>query len=679
VGANGAQADTAGVLAIPPVKAVNSRSLTSYLHDVSPVIPSITDQSVITEQYRVPAPDGTLLDTWVVRPDLPGKRPIVLQFTPYYGGGTPQTPIMSLFDSSFQELLHRGYAIAISSIRGTGNSGGCFTIGGKSEAKDHAAVIEKLAAQPWSNGNVGLMGVSYPGTAPMDAWVEAPPHLKTIVPVEGITDLYKYNFVNGVPISNIGFHAYYWVLVGLGPAGLNFGTQAADPVSIPGAMTGEVCQERIPITEEAASSAIDGNKDVYWQERDFLRELKASPNKKRASMLYIQGFNDWNVKTSDAEGWLPAVQATGVPFKALMGQTAHEYPTRMDWLDFMTAWYDQFLWERNTGVLDAPKVQLQDDTGAWRGESQWPPAVDKLTLHPTSTGELGTATGTGVATFEDFTGQRVVPEAPVPGDRVVFTSAPLSADLHLSGMPRFTGAVTATGDRANLMLSLGDQAPDGTITYTNWACLSLNHAANLEHGIASVAGLRQTVGVNFFPQEDVIKAGHRLVLVAAGNLLQAATNDVDEAALNTGFTMRPIASGSTMTIDLATARLILPHDISLRHESATPVPQPNLRTTRLVVRKTQSGAVIVTARIVNVGAVPAKGVTVALRDGTKTLRRVSPFNLAPGSFRTVSWWLRGNGLAPGSHQLSVVADPMDVIPEDYENDNAAWARVRISG
>jgi len=45
-------------------------------------------------------------------------------------------------------------------------------------------------------------------------------------------------------------------------------------------------------------------------------------------------------------------------------------------------------------------------------------------------------------------------------DRVVFTSA---NDLHLSGMARFEGAVTASGDRANLMLSLGDQAPDGTV------------------------------------------------------------------------------------------------------------------------------------------------------------------------------------------------------------------------
>ncbi len=55
--------------------------------------------------------------------------------------------------------------------------------------------------------------------------------------------------------------------------------------------------------------------------------------------------------------------------------------------------------------------------------------------------------------------QRETHEA-LTDDRVVFTSA---NDLHLSGMARFEGAVTASGDRANLMLSLGDQAPDGTV------------------------------------------------------------------------------------------------------------------------------------------------------------------------------------------------------------------------
>jgi X-Pro dipeptidyl-peptidase len=488
--------------------------------------------------------------------------PVVLKLTPYYGGGDPTIGTVDgwadplAFPVEYLHLLKRGYAVGISSVRGTGNSGGCFSIGGPAEAKDDAAVIEFLAQQPWSNGNIGLMGVSYDGTAPQDAWVEAPPHLKTIVPISGISDLYKYDFVNGVPIDDtVGFPAYYWAIVGLGPAGLELGTQAADPVSVPGAVTGEVCRERVEITTEAATSLLDGNKDVYWQKRDFLAELQATPKKQRGSVFYIHGLDDWNVKTHNMEGWLQAVQQTGVPFKSWLGQWPHAWPNRADWLTVMTAWFDQFLKARDTGILDAPRVQVQDDSGVWRHESKYPPATSPVTLYPQVTGALGTTvSGLGFASYDDYAGAPVSPDAGLPDDRVVFTSAPLTADLHLSGMPRFEGLVTATGDRANLMLTLGDQAPDGTITYLNYAALSLNHAADLTAGKASVAGLAQHVGVNLFPQDNVVKAGHRLVLVGAGNLIQGANPD---------FKMRPIATGSRVTWDLAQTKLILPQDKSL--------------------------------------------------------------------------------------------------------------------
>lgn len=544
------------MLVVTPAKTTSGQAVTSYLHDVSQPIPGVDESSAIVEQHRVTALDGIKLDTWIVRPNIVGPVPVVLQLTPYYGGGNPV--LMLALNAELTELLKRGYAVGIASLRGTGNSEGCFTIGGPAEAKDSAAVIEHYAAQPWSNGNVGLIGVSYDGTAPQDAWVEAPPHLKTIVPISGISDLYKYNYVNGVPINDtIGFNTYYWAIVGLGPAGLELGTQAADPVSIPGAIKGEVCQERIEITEETATSLMDGNKDQYWQARDFAAELAASPKKKRASVFYIHGLEDWNVKTHNMEGWVDAIQRTGVPFKAWLGQWGHAWPDRNDWHEVMTAWFDQFLKNRDTGVLDAPKVQVQDDAATWRHESRYPPASAAVVVHPQVSGQLRATPGTGFASFDDYAGAPVSPNVTLPDDRVVFTSAPLSEDLHLSGMPRFEGAVTASGRRANLMLSLAEQKPDGTLHYLNYAALSLNHAADLAQGKPSVAGLRQQVAVSFFPQDDVVQKGSRLVLVAAGNLVQAP---------GAAFSMQPIADGSRVVLDLTTTRLVLPHDTTLTIE-----------------------------------------------------------------------------------------------------------------
>src|SRR5204862_242937 len=190
-------------------------------------------------------------------------------------------------------LVPRGYAVGFVSVTGTGDSGGCFTQGGPQEALDIAAAIDYYGSQPWSNGNVGIMGVSYDGTTPQETWVEAPPHLKTIVPVAGISDLYKYNFVNGVHIEPQGyaFNTYYWALEG-----------------------------------PTAASVADGNP--------------------QHSVMAI-----------------------------------------------------------DTGVLDAPRVQVQDDDGHWRNEATWPPTdVAHHRFRLTADGRLGDVGGTGTVAYNDGLG-----------------------------------------------------------------------------------------------------------------------------------------------------------------------------------------------------------------------------------------------------------------------------------
>jgi X-Pro dipeptidyl-peptidase len=540
------------------------RSVSSYLHDVSEPDPTITVTGSIVEQHRVAVEGGLLIDSWVVRPPVAGPVPVVLQVTPYYGGGSPVDGDTHLLGRIADELVPRGYAFGLVSVRGTGNSEGCFSIGGPSEARDTAAVVEHYAAQPWANGRVGLVGVSYDGTTPQDAWVEAPPSLATIVPIAGISDLYKYNFVNGVPIvvQGFAFNTYYWGLVGLSPVGLSGGEQIRDPVSVPGAVAGEVCPEQVWVQEGGVSSTVDGDKDGYWQLRDFHRELLASPDRERASVFYVHGLADWNVKPHNMEDWLEAVQATGVPFKAWLGQWGHAYPDRADWWTVLAAWFDQFLKGRDTGILDAPEVQVKTDRGDWRHEKRWPPAkqdgLRELVLYPSAGGVLGASPGGGEASYYDYQGRLATPlEQTVAGpDRVVFVSAPLAKDLHLGGLPRFEGTVTASGHRASLMLTLLERTPAGDRSL-NYAAQSLNHAASLAGGATSVAGIPQPVAVDFFPQDDVVRAGSRLVLVAAGNLVRVGAAGPD---------LQPTSDGSVVTLELDGARLVIPTDRSVTYE-----------------------------------------------------------------------------------------------------------------
>lgn len=539
------------------------RPFTSYLHDVTPKDPNITVHNSIVEQHRVVAPDGVELDTWIVRPRVDHPVPVVINPTPYHGGGSPITSATThILGHIGNELVPRGFAVGVYSIRGTGNSEGCFQQGGPGEALDTAQVVEYYGAQPWSNGNVGLIGASYDGTAPQDVWVEAPPSLKTIVPVSAISDMYKYNFVNGVHISPQGyaFNTYYWGMVGLTTVYTGGTNGFRDPVNIPGAVIGEVCPEQVWVQEGGASSAVDGNKDGYWQQRDFLAELRANPDKPRASVFYIHGLQDWNVQPHNMEDWLEAVQATGVPFKAWLGQWDHAFPYRADWRLVMAAWFEQMLKGHDTGVLDGPAVQLETDQRAWRHEQAFPPKHAKaLTLYPQTAGKLGSSGASGTASFYDYNGRLASSqELLLKGepDRVVWVSEPLTKDLVISGMPRFEAAVTASGARANLILSLAERTPLGDRSF-NYAAVSLNHVSSLAQGQLSVAGQRQNVAVNFYPQDDVVRAGNRLVLIAAG---QTVTNG------EPGPPLLPSASGSTITIDLGGAKLTLPVDQTVTYE-----------------------------------------------------------------------------------------------------------------
>ncbi len=563
---------------------LTSKPVGDYLHNITQRIEGI---ATLTENYRTQVTELVELDTWIIRPEGDGPFPTVLEVTPYYGGGMP-----SWLGRTATELVERGYAVGVSSVRGTGNSGGCFTQGGPEEAKDTARVIEDIAGQPWSNGNVGLMGVSYPGTTPQDVWVEAPPALKTIVPISGISDMYKYNFVNGVPINiqGFGFNAYYWALVGIGAPPFG-GTSPTQPQQVPGAIAGEACTDQVEVQEGGASSTIDGNKDAYWQVRDFNAEVRADwdRNDERASVFYIHGLQDWNVKPHNMEDWLDSIQESGVPYKIWLGQWGHAWPgndgcefnvdnnrggsCRVDWWsETMVAWFEYFLKDIDTGIMDAPAVQIQDDDGVWRHENTFPSDDNmwhRFGLHADGTMHMDVG-GDGTASYHDrMGGLAAVAEflnTPLtPGvDQVLWRSEPLASNWTINGLPVFTANVTADGSRAALILTLAEERPDGSLRSFNFAAQSLNHVRSEAAGDEDISGKDQLVKVRFFPQDDVVHEGNRIVLIASGNTVGGP-----------GPSLQPISDGGFIHIDLNGAWLDIPVD----HNRVVEDPQPyvNLR------------------------------------------------------------------------------------------------------
>ena len=122
---------------------------------------------------RIPLRDGVHLNATLYRPrDSKDRLPVILAMTPY---------IADRYHAYVLPAVRRGYVVAVVDVRGRGSSEGVFDPFAQ-EAKDGYDTIEWIAAQPWSNGKVGMMGGSYGGFNQWTIVKEFPPHLVTIAP-----------------------------------------------------------------------------------------------------------------------------------------------------------------------------------------------------------------------------------------------------------------------------------------------------------------------------------------------------------------------------------------------------------------------------------------------------------------------------------------------------------------
>src|SRR5581483_3335269 len=160
-----------------PVPASGKMPLTAATHKLGRFIST-----------NIPAKDGTPLHVDVQLPDGDGRFPVLLTDTPYAllgedAAGLQADEGLPFGDGYAPEYVTYGYAVAVAHVRGTGESGGCLTIGDPVEGPDGYALVEWLANQTWSNGKVAMIGTSYDGTTPLETAVWQPPHLTTIVPI----------------------------------------------------------------------------------------------------------------------------------------------------------------------------------------------------------------------------------------------------------------------------------------------------------------------------------------------------------------------------------------------------------------------------------------------------------------------------------------------------------------
>jgi uncharacterized protein len=130
----------------------------------------------IERNIKVEMRDGVVLRGDIFRPDADGKFPVLLQRTPY------RRSVWGYSVDFAQHAAARGYVVFLQDVRGRYTSDGDW-YPFVHEAEDGYDTIEWIAAQPYSNGKVGMFGGSYVGATQMLAAAAHPPHLAGICPV----------------------------------------------------------------------------------------------------------------------------------------------------------------------------------------------------------------------------------------------------------------------------------------------------------------------------------------------------------------------------------------------------------------------------------------------------------------------------------------------------------------
>ena len=170
----------------------------------------------------IKARDGTQLYADVCRPRAKGRFPALMSMSAYgkdvqhlpvpVGGASDYSRGTGGIESGMTNyFVSRGYAHVILDPRGIGRSGGEYDMQGYKEQQDGADGIEWIAAQPWCDGNVGMLGMSYFACVQYLVAAQQPPHLKAIYAHDGFTDWYRHNYYQG-GMCNWGKAHHIWRL-----------------------------------------------------------------------------------------------------------------------------------------------------------------------------------------------------------------------------------------------------------------------------------------------------------------------------------------------------------------------------------------------------------------------------------------------------------------------------------
>lgn len=505
----------------------------------APASAEVPPNATWTETYFTSF-DGTRLHADILRPKgLPAdaKTPVLMTVSPYTNHlaeattvktqGGPSNRFYDFLNAA--ELLDRGYTYVIVDLRGFGGSAGCNDWGGPGERGDTKAAVEWAAAQPWSNGRVGLFGKSYDAWTGLMGLVEQPKGLEAVIAMEPVFSGYEYLYSNRVRFTNSLLTPALFTAIDSTPGHwsdtpeyhLNGNTRN------PGCYALNMGLQQ----QEEESSA-------FWSERDLVDDVKKLDQ--QAPLLLMQGFLETNTKPQRAFEFWNALD--GDEHRAWFGQFDHvrgyekqgaRFATgRETFVDEASRFLDEHLKGIKPSVKD-PVVEVQDATGQWRAEDAFPPKDAEEFTFPARGG-----------TYVDDNGNAT--SGSNSGKGIWTVSQPLPHDVHLAGPGTMRVQIANTVPRANLVANVYDIDGDGV-------------ARHVSRGTFLLDG-RGTATFEMYGQDWPFAEGHRIGILISGSnsdwyvhVPTRQTVDVVGATFTAPFkTKRPkdlLAGGSTPRLE----------------------------------------------------------------------------------------------------------------------------------
>ncbi|MBC7779104.1 MAG: CocE/NonD family hydrolase [Proteobacteria bacterium] len=483
-----------------------------------------------TEDCWIPMPDGVRLAAklWMPRVKAGIRVPAIIEVLPYR-----KRDIYAPRDAMHHRYFAgHGYACLRVDIRGSGDSDGHQGVfAAEQERNDTLRVLEWIAAQSWSDGQVAMFGISWGGFQGIQTAHCAPPQLKAVVACSFAPDRYRYSqaYRGGCFLPR----SIRWSSQLFG-----YKSRPPDPALV-GRRWRRMWLERLEHDTPQIIAALEHQAyDAYWQ------RLRIDYARIRAPFYAISGWADGAYVSAVGE----SLAALPAPHKGLIGPWGHRFPhlgvpgPAIGFLQESLRWFDHWMRDRDTGVMREPMLKAwiaeaapaqsfyAQSPGRWVTEPVWPsPRIKTQRWYLQGDGSLrGRARTrvvrsarspltTGLDCGELMPWFQHGPSPEMPGDQraddgksLCFDSAPLARATEILGTPVARLRVAVDRPTAFICVRLCDVAPDGASTRVSYGVFNLTHVDDPAKPIRLEPGRRYDVTVPLVDTGYAFRKGHRI-------------------------------------------------------------------------------------------------------------------------------------------------------------------------